>query len=422
MATGDPDVFPSQDVKQSTKPLVKGMASPRKAKITFNAMKMLDPRHLKPDSMETDRIMNVLDETAAKLEMSSLIPRVIDSLDRFADVLGPEITKNLLELQELSMEMECLLASSGEETTKAEEQRGRLCFLEQSLKCSIRNVLRLFLANPSLLQALKPKAGVADSPAEVFVRAFGVFRNFMLERLLTSPVEEEGKIQFVADISLQIKKHTEAITALQAKLAAAIQTREDEISKKDNMIKDLKTRIQDLAKDSKISMQRIKEEGENQQKVELQASQSRCAGLQQDIEQLQRQLTTLVVEHRASELMLRKRKCRLEMEIWNWVQKYDTDMAEKQAEYEEVDAAYAEEKAQLSLLTEKHALLLQEYTQIEEERKMLREKEEEALKELNTKNRAAARIQALWKGYLVRRLYRPKKKKGKGKKGKKGKK
>ncbi|KAM8992769.1 dynein regulatory complex protein 10 isoform 2-T2 [Ara ararauna] len=396
MATGDPDVFPSQDVEQSTKALVKGMASPKKAKITFDVMKMLDPHQLKPDSMETERIMNALDETAAKLEMSSLIPHVIDSLDRFADTLGPEITKNLLELQKLSMEMECLLASSGEETTtRAEEQRSQLCFLEQRLKCSVRNVLRLFLANPSLPQALKPKAGVGDSPAEVFVRAFGVFRDFMRERLLTSPVEEEGKIQFVEDISLQIKKHTEAITALQAKLAAAIQTREDEISKKDNIIKDLKTRIQDLATDSKVSFQRIKEEGDKQQEVELQASQSRCAGLQQDIEQLQRQLTVLVGEHRASELALRK------------------------AEYEEVDAAYAEEKAQLSLLTEKHALLLQEYTQIKEERKMLREKEEEALKELITKNHAAARIQALWKGYLVRRLYKPKKKKGKGKKGKK---
>ncbi|KAM9526947.1 dynein regulatory complex protein 10 isoform 1-T1 [Guaruba guarouba] len=420
MATGDPDVFPSQDVEQSTKALVKGMASPKKAKITFDVVKMLDPHQLKPDSMETERIMNALDETAAKLEMSSLIPHVIDSLDRFADTLGPEITKNLLELQKLSMEMECLLASSGEETTtRAEEQRSQLCFLEQRLKCSVRNVLRLFLANPSLPQALKPKAGVGDSPPEVFVRAFGVFRDFMRERLLTSPVEEEGKIQFVEDISLQIKTHTEAITALQAKLAAAIQTREDEISKKDNIIKDLKTRIQDLATDSKVSFQRIKEEGDKQQEVELQASQSRCAGLQQDIEQLQRQLTVLVGEHRASELALRKRKCRLEMEIWNWVQKYDTDMAEKQAEYEEVDAAYAEEKAQLSLLTEKHALLLQEYTQIEEERKMLREKEEEALKELITKNHAAARIQALWRGYLVRCLYKPKKKKGKGKKGKK---
>ncbi|NXD74252.1 DRC10 protein, partial [Eolophus roseicapillus] len=402
----------------------KGMASPKKAKVTFDVVKILDPHQLKPDSMETERIMNVLDETAAKLEMSSLIPHMIDSLDRFADMLGPEITKNLLELQKLSMEMECLLASSGEETTtRAEERRGHLCFLEQRLKCSVRNVLRLFLANPSLPQALKPKAGMGDSPAEVFVKAFGVFRNFMLERLLTSPVEKEGKIQFVEDISLQIKKHTEAITALQAKLAAAIQTREDEIHKKDNIIKDLKTRIQDLAEDSKISFQKIKEEGEKQQKVELQASQSKCAGLQQDIGQLQRQLTALVVEHRASELALRKRKRRLEMEIWNWVQKYDIDMAEKQAEYEEVDAAYAEEKAQLSLLTEKHALLLQEYTQILEERKMLQEKEEEALKELNTKNRAAARIQALWKGYLVRCLYKPKKKKGKGKgKGKKGKK
>ncbi|KAM9526948.1 dynein regulatory complex protein 10 isoform 2-T2 [Guaruba guarouba] len=396
MATGDPDVFPSQDVEQSTKALVKGMASPKKAKITFDVVKMLDPHQLKPDSMETERIMNALDETAAKLEMSSLIPHVIDSLDRFADTLGPEITKNLLELQKLSMEMECLLASSGEETTtRAEEQRSQLCFLEQRLKCSVRNVLRLFLANPSLPQALKPKAGVGDSPPEVFVRAFGVFRDFMRERLLTSPVEEEGKIQFVEDISLQIKTHTEAITALQAKLAAAIQTREDEISKKDNIIKDLKTRIQDLATDSKVSFQRIKEEGDKQQEVELQASQSRCAGLQQDIEQLQRQLTVLVGEHRASELALRK------------------------AEYEEVDAAYAEEKAQLSLLTEKHALLLQEYTQIEEERKMLREKEEEALKELITKNHAAARIQALWRGYLVRCLYKPKKKKGKGKKGKK---
>lgn len=28
--------------------------------------------------------------------------------------------------------------------------------------------------------------------------------------------------------------------------------------------------------------------------------------------------------------LLFQRKCRLEMEIWNWVQKYDTDMAEKQ--------------------------------------------------------------------------------------------
>ncbi|XP_074743637.1 dynein regulatory complex protein 10 isoform X2 [Strix uralensis] len=371
------------------------MATPEKAVVTLDAMKMLDPCQLKPDSMETERIITVLDETIAKLEMSSLIPRITDSLDRFADMLGPEITNNLIEHQKLSNEMEHLLASSEEEDAmRAEEQQRCLCLLEQRLKCSVRNVLRLLLVNPSLCQALKYEAWARESPAEVFISAFGEFRNFMLERLLTSPVEEEEKIQFMEAISLQIKKNAEAITALQAELAAAIQTQEEEIQKKDDVIKDLKTSLQDLAKDCKASIQQVKQEGEKQQKEDLQASQAKCAGLQQDIQQLGAQLSALVLEHRASELALRKRKCRLEMEIVNWIQKYDTDMGEKQ-----------------------------EYSQIEEERRVRQEKEEQALKELNTMTLAATRIQAFWRGYLVRSLFKSKRKKKKGKgKGKKAKK
>ncbi|NXS67808.1 DRC10 protein, partial [Pandion haliaetus] len=395
----------------------KGMATPEKAVITLDAMKALDPHRLKPDSMETERIITVLDETIAKLEMSSLIPRIIDSLDRFADMLGPEITNNLIEHQKLSNEMEHLLASLEEEDAmRVEERRGCLCLLQQRLKCSVRNVLRLLLANPSLCQALKYEAWARESPAEVFIKAFGEFRNFMLDRLLTSPVEEEEKIQFMEDISLQIKKNTEAITALQAELAAAIRTREEEIHKKDNVIKDLKTSMQDLAKVCKAGIQQIKQEGEKQQKEELQASQARCARLQQDIQQLGAQLNALVLEHRASELALRKRKCRVETEIVNWIQKYDTDMGEKQAEYEEVHAAYTKEKAQLSLLMEKRAVLLQEYSQIEEERRIRQEKKEQDLKEFTTMTLAAICIQAFWRGYLVRSLFKSKrKKKGKGK-------
>lgn len=232
MATGDPAGLQvsSQDTKQRDKPLAKGIATPEKATITSNAIKMLDPRRLKPDSIETERIITVLDETIAKLELSSLIPHIINSLDRFADMLGPEIMNTLMEHQKLSHEMDHLLSSSEEEDTmRAEEQRGCLCLQEQRLKCSVRNVLRLLLANPSLCQALKYKVRARESPAEVFIKAFGEFRNFMLERLLTSPVEEEEKIRFMEDISLQIKKNTEAITALQAELAEAIRTQEEEV-------------------------------------------------------------------------------------------------------------------------------------------------------------------------------------------------
>ncbi|NXJ71375.1 DRC10 protein, partial [Rostratula benghalensis] len=405
----------------------KGMQPPEKAVITPNAVKMLDLRRLKPNSIETERIIIVLDETIAQLELNSLIPHIIDSLDRFADVLGPEITNNLIEHQKLSSEIEHLLSSSeeNESSTRAEEQRGCLCLLEQRLKCSVRDVLRLLRATPSLCWALKYEALARESPAEVFIKAFKEFRNFMLERLLTSSREEEENDQFLDDISLQIQKNTEAITALQAELAAAVRTREEEIHKKDNVIKDLKSSMQDLTTDCKAANWNIKEEGIKQEEEELEASQERCARLQQDVQQLEAQLNTLVLEHRASELALLKRKRRMETEIVNWIQKYDAHMEEKQAEYEEVHAAYTEEKNQLSLLMEKRAVLLQEYSQIEEERRKQKEKEEEELKELNTLSRAATRIQAFWKGYLVRSLYssklkkKKKKKKGKGKKTKK---
>ncbi|XP_009975978.1 PREDICTED: IQ domain-containing protein D [Tauraco erythrolophus] len=397
------------------------MAASKMAMITLDAMKTLDGRQLKPNSIETERIVAVLDEVIAKLEMSSLIPCIISSLDKFADMLGPEITTNLIEHRKLSNEMEHLLSSSEEgDTARAEERRGCVCLLEQHLKCSVRNVLRLLLANPSLCQALKHEAWVRGPPAEAFIKAFGEFRSFMLERLLTSPMEEEEKIQFVEDISLQIEKNTEAITALQAQLAAATRAREEEIHKKDNLIKDLKTSMQDLIKDCKASIQQLKQEGQKQREEQLQGSQARCARLQQDIQQLGTQLSALVLEHRASELALRKRKRRAETEIVNWIEKYDTDIGEKQAEYEELHVAYMEEKAQLSLLMEKHDVLLQEYSQIDEERRIRQKEEEEALKELSTMTLAAIRIQACWRGYLVRSLFKSKrKKKGKGKKTKK---
>ncbi|KFP72385.1 IQ domain-containing protein D, partial [Apaloderma vittatum] len=361
--------------------------------ILLDATKMLDPCLLKPDRIKAKRIVSVLDETLAKLEMSSLIPRIISSLDRFAETLGPEITDSLIEHRKLSNEMEHLLASSKEgDMGRAEEQRGCLCLLEQRLKRSLRTVLRLLLANPSLCQALKYKAWVKESPAEAFIKAFAEFRNFMLERLLTSPMEKEEKMRFTQDVSLQVQKNTEALTALQAELAAAIQTREEE-----GVCQCLATRRQTRSFPTA--------EPTSQMRFSPPAPCCKPSG------NVPKPGQTKYVSAEGSFATRR----RVEMEIVNWIQKYDTDMEEKQAEYDEVRAAYAEEKAQLALLTEKRAVLLQECSQIEEERRTRQKKEEEALKELTTMTLAATRIQAFWRGYLVRSLLKSKKKKKKKK-------
>ncbi|XP_005427647.1 dynein regulatory complex protein 10 [Geospiza fortis] len=394
--------------------LVKGMATPRKAGIPLAVMKVLDPRQLKPDSTEAERILTVLDETIVKLEITRLIPRITASLDRYARMLGPEITSSLLEHQRLSMEIQHLHTSPGDaKTMRAVEKR---------LKCSLRNILRLFLANPLLYHGLKFEVRVKESPADVFIKAFMEFRDFTLERLLTTPDEEREMIQFMKDISLQVEKNTEIISALQGELAGVIQTRDEEVSRKDKTIEDLKTTMEDLAKNCKAEIRLIMKEGEKQKKEDEKASQERCARLKEDIQRLGTQFNALVLEHRASELVLRKEKCKAEKEIQEWVQKYDTDMTERQTTYDELQAVYKEEKEQLSVLMEKHAMLIQEYTLIEEERRILKEKEEEAAREEARRNKAATCIQAFWKGYLVRSFYKSVLKKGKGKGKGKGKK
>ncbi|NXU43154.1 DRC10 protein, partial [Drymodes brunneopygia] len=385
----------------------KGMAAPGKAGIPLGVMKVLDPCQLKPDSTETERILTVLDETIFKLEITRLILRIIGSLERYAGMLGPEITSSLLEHQKLSMEIQQLLASPGDEK--------RMRDAEQRLKCSIRNILRLFLANPLLYHGLKYEVRVRESPADVFIKAFKEFRDFTLERLLTSPDEEKEKIQFMKDISLRVEKNMETISALREELAAVIETRDEEVNRKDKMIENLKTSMEDLAKGCKADITQIMKEGEKQKKEDEIASQDRCVRLKHDILRLGAQFNALVLEHRASELVLRKEKCKVEREILEWVQKYDTDMAAKQATYDKIEAVYNEEKKQLALLMEKHALLIQEYTQIEEERRILKEKAEEAEREEIRRNKAATYIQAIWKGYLVRSIYKSKLKKGKGK-------
>ncbi|NWH72767.1 DRC10 protein, partial [Piaya cayana] len=358
------------------------MGDPEMATTTLKLMKMLEPRQLKPDCVEKERIINVLDETLEKLEMSSMIPHICASLDRYASMLGPELTEKLMEYQKLSKEMENMHSSLEEgDTVRAQEQQASLRSLEEQVKRSVRDVLRLLPDNPLLCYAMKHGGWERGEAAQEFVNAFREFRNLMVESLCTSPEEEEEKNRLLDDILLRIKKNTETITALEEELAAAIQTRDEKIRKKDSVIEDLKTSMRDLMKDHEADIQRIKEEGRKRQEAEVQASQARCATKEKEIVELRAQLKALVLEHRASEEALKK------------------------AEYEELNTAYNEEKAQLSLLMERHALLYQEYSWIEEERRMCQEK-----------NRAATLIQAWWRGYLVRSRFKPKKKKkGKGK-------
>ncbi|PSN46683.1 hypothetical protein C0J52_06379 [Blattella germanica] len=117
--------------------------------------------------------------------------------------------------------------------------------------------------------------------------------------------------------------------------------------------------------------------------------------------------------------------CRLkaEMQLVSWLNKYDADIGEKQAEYDEIMTGFEEEKKQMEELQEQFDIQNEQYTQLMQEK----EDEERAIFEekmyIFICNRSARRIQRYWRAYRARKLARKKarrqKKGGKGKKGKK---
>nr|XP_056715032.1 dynein regulatory complex protein 10 [Euleptes europaea] len=394
-------------------------------------LKILDPGRSKLTTVETKRIISVLDDTIVKTELVTVFSYVMENLEDFSIALGPELWGALREHLRLSNNMEATIARLDEEghllkgvargsLFASEDRSGQLHLHIEGLKSSVRNIVRLFYMNPIACRAVRDAAFARSPTADVLLRGLLALRRFLFEMLLTTPSEDKEKMRFMQEIALRDKKNMEAIAALEDELTLAIHNRDEEISRKNATIKDLKTHLHNLAKFSENQIQRTRADVEKQQKGELRGSQAKCAKMMQDIQQLRAQLNALIAENRDSELALRKKKYKVETEIENWIQKYDIEMMEKQEELEEIDVVYKVEKAQLEDLRERFALLDEEFSQIEEERFKKQEEREKAQKELAILSRAATLIQALWKGYLVRSLLRTKRRrKGKGKKAKK---
>uniref|UniRef100_A0ACB8FY43 Uncharacterized protein n=1 Tax=Sphaerodactylus townsendi TaxID=933632 RepID=A0ACB8FY43_9SAUR len=249
------------------------------------------------------------------------------------------------------------------------------------IKVELVTMFSYIMENLEACRAVRDTAFARSPTADVLLRGLLGLRRFLFEMLLTTPLEEKEKMKFMKEIALRDMKNMEAIAALEDELASAIHNRDEEISRKNGAIKDLKAHLH-TAEGSSSSPH--------------------------------------IAENREMEYALRKKKYKVETEIENWIQKYDIEMIEKQEELEEINVVYKVEKAQLEELRAKFAILNEEYSQIEEERLQKQEEREKAEKELAILARAATLIQALWKGYLVRSLLRTKRrKKGRGKKAKK---
>ncbi|KAF6081498.1 IQ motif containing D [Phyllostomus discolor] len=364
-------------------------------------LKALVPSKTKLTTIETKRIMSVLDETIHKVQLVTLLSYVTSDSEDLEGMLGKDIARAVREHKDLCQDLLDRVSFLREEERRVQEEefedepwiREHLLSLEQQkshlpplmerIKASTRDVLRLLLRNPQAAGLLQMQTLARSAGAQTFIDSLVELRGFLFEKLLTSPMEARDKAQFLQDVTKQNRSNQEAIDALEEDLAARLKDRNAEVEKENAEIQELKNQLHQVLKFSENSLYRTKREAEKQQKADFRASQ---------------------------------KKYKVETEIENWIQKYDSEMGEKQEEFEELDIIHKEERAQLEELKQRHDVLVEEFAQIREEREINSKKRMEDEQELMRMVRAATLIQAVWKGYLVRSMLKSKKKKrGKGK-------
>ncbi|XP_013381737.1 IQ domain-containing protein D [Lingula anatina] len=423
----------------------------KKGKIKLDPLRALEPARKKLTTVEAQRVMAVLEDTRKRIELVSYLPFIIDDLDRFSVMFGSD----LLELfrthkatQESYNELRASLGDLLDRKERADSPAGsqrrgsaasvrsnasvtsvddkidsstrHLQLVEKQLRHSVKNILRSLATNPGAARAIQELKVERPQHVSTMMQALSELRDIIMEKLLTTPVEEQEKKQYLTQVTHQERQNAVLIEQLEGELNVALEDKDAEVKKKNDVIRRLQADLHQIEKFSDEHIKRTKSEAEKQESADQKNSEGKQAKLQQEVSTLRTQLQNLISEHKESEQNLRGKKFKLETEVENWIQRYDTDMGDRQSQFEEMDTRYTEEKKQLHELEERFTTLETEYKQIQEERRIAREKREAAEREMQMMIKGATTIQAFWRSYKVRKALKSKKKgKGKGKKGKK---
>ncbi|XP_062844813.1 dynein regulatory complex protein 10 [Trichomycterus rosablanca] len=369
---------------------------------------------------EAQRIINVLDESIHKMKLLSCLPDKLECSDQASLVLGDHAA-NLLE--------EHLRLSEIYHSTQ-EQDRNQEAPAAQDVQNSLRDFLRVARPHGTTLEAaalvgtaLQGAGPVLEEDLRVVQKlAEGLqnFRDVVLERLVTTPSEEQKLKRRAQEATVRHRSNLERIDKLEKDVAEAERERDEELSRRDEEISRRKDSLQRIIKEKQENVLKIQTDSVQQKISDQKNSEEKRQRLQLRADQLQTQLTNISAEHWESGTTLRKKNKKLETQIENLIKRYDSDLGEKQVELEKLMQMYEEERAELKDLQELHVVLEPEYAQIMEERRRAQERRVEEEKELQTKSRAAIIIQAVWRGWSVRKAMKNKSK-SKSKKGKKGK-
>ncbi|XP_067938209.1 dynein regulatory complex protein 10-like [Watersipora subatra] len=444
-------------------------AAAKRNKIKLDPLRALEPAKKKLTTIESQRVMCVLEDTKRRCDIVAALPHIIKNLDKFSSMVPQEVAECLAEHKKFHAKFVALelkhtdigLRISNSDMTTDDPQeapkqqpspptsrptsrnlgsRGstryrqspakesasadlneqleniitQIKMVELELQINIKNMMRVMNLHPGVANMLVCEVGNSRSREGLFFTTqLNELRDVLMEKLLMTPLEEKEKMRYLSQVSAQERQNAVVIETLEEQLRIANEGKDHEIRLKNDIIRKLQNDLHMLEKATEEEIKRTKTEAEKQEAADSKNSEGKKEKLTAEHNELKAKHDNLTSEHREEEQTLRRKKWKIETEVENWIQKYDQDMGEKQDEFEEIDGVYTEEKKQLNELEERFKTLESEYKTITEARNKAKEERETAEREMSLMIKAATTIQAVWRSYKVRKALKQKNKKGK---------
>ena len=306
--------------------------------------RILDPSQKKLTTVESQRVLSVLDECIKKLQIISVLPSVMRDIGRYSVSLGSDVVGLLEEHARLRGDYHDVLREEGERVESVENlatstsqlsltdspmsspslsafsskprkldplsdvdgSSGRSAEeLRSLLRHSARSLVRAFLNSPSAMTTIKGLECTSPCVTGCQAEVQGL-RAVVLERLLTTQQEKDNQEAKIARLAERLQQTMSAVHQLEKELTTAESVREEEKSKRTIQLEKLMSQKKAVKKLSEEANCRVKADASKQMESSKQSHEAKWAQLDEERATLRKQYGTVVATNREKELQLRK--------------------------------------------------------------------------------------------------------------------
>ncbi|KAF5890972.1 IQ domain-containing protein D, partial [Clarias magur] len=275
---------------------------------------------------EVQCIVTVLDECVRKIDVISDLPRELVHPGSVPEELGDTAVLSLRDHLRLAREHRSL------QDTDAGKDESMASAVQDSLRDFLRHLRPHIEVEPvkTALQGAGPIIEEDQKAVQALWAGLQEFKDVLTERLLVSSREERERRRLGENVRERQRHNVKLLDRVEQEVRAATKHRDDVIGKKDEAIRRMKVSLHQVEREWEEFVQSMQKKAEQQHQSDLRNSEVKQLRLQEEANQLRAQLENLAAQNRERRTTLRTRNSKLETEIENWIQKYDTEMGGKQ--------------------------------------------------------------------------------------------